>query len=122
MINFPKAKRITKKHLEEFLEMPGNKEVYRQTRNDDSGNWLVPKFRLGKNKWRAIKNRHLVVEKGGRGNTFAIWRIWAIKSHLKIAKDKPMWRCSDIYTISNKKYTIYYMICWRIKYDIRGAD
>ncbi len=119
---YPKAIKIKASEMAAIVAAPGEKEVYRQTRNWDIKTWYCPKAHISgtlgaSGKWRVIKNRDKIMQ--GQSYRFLIWKIWQFKDHAKI-DGKKKWNCT-IYVVLKKPYSLYYLVCKRARHSIQGV-
>ena len=115
---FPKPTPVTMSYLKTILTDPAEKEVYRQTVNWSTKKWWCPKTRILNNKWRTIKHRHLVGS-AKSGYKFGLWYLFGRKEAAKVNGLKK-WNC-EIYRIHKWPYSIFYLVCKRARYSIRGV-
>ena len=122
-VRYPKALQSTPARIAEFIKDPGLREVYRQTRSAGTGQWNFPRARTSDGKWRPIKNSKYVVTTQNDGSlytVFAIWRMWEIKQAVKDENGKQKW-AANIHVVHTKRYSLYYLLCRRMRHSISGA-
>ncbi len=116
-----KCTRVSARAMKKLVEEPGDKEIYRQTRNWKLNRWACPKILQSNGVWRLIRHRDKVINKK-TGSGYAIWRIQYLKSGVTIrGTDNKIWDC-QLYTVLTRPYSLYYLICRRISHDFSGAN
>ena len=120
MTNYPKAIKVTKAQVLHIIRTPGEKEVYRQTRNWNSNTWMCPKALWSSGRWRVIRNRQLVIRSGKQGNNYALWRMYERKAKA-MEHSRKKWDCNIYVVITQPFHSIYYLVCKKIHYSIQGT-
>ncbi len=98
---------------------------FRQTFNQWSKNWEVPK-REKDGKWVPIDKKRLapVITKTD-GYRYALWRMRTIMMERKDECKRPLWKVNNISkthkTIKGVKYSIFQFDCHRITHGIVGG-
>jgi hypothetical protein len=104
----------------------GNIIVFRQSLNLFSKNWGVVKYNVAENAWPKLDypTMKLIVNKMD-GYKFAIHNLRWLIDKIMGEKGRPVWTTSKVgkqrITISGFEYSVFKLVCHRIKYDISGV-
>ena len=98
---------------------------YRQTYNQYSKNWQVPKHEKD-GKWVAVKKAHLVpVITHTDGYRYALWRMRTVMINIKDKYSRKVWKVNNIstryMTVKGVKYSIFQFDCHRVAHGIIGG-
>jgi hypothetical protein len=99
---------------------------FRQTFNQWSKNWEIPKRENDDGKWLPIDRERLtpVITKA-EGYRFALWRMRKIMQGRRDECQRPMWKVNKISTthktVKGIKYSVFQFDCHRIAHGIVGG-
>ena len=113
-----KAISIKAQHLKILAKQPGERVIFRQTKNWHLKRWNCVQRRQDNDKWCKITNEHLVVNH--QGWTWALWRMQKIMATRTDASGRPHWD-TTIYKIKHGVYMTYYLVCKRMRHSIQGV-
>ena len=99
---------------------------FKQTFNQWSKNWEIPKRENDDGKWVSIDHKRLVpVVTNLDGYRYALWRMRKIMQGRKDECKRPMWKVNRISTthktVKGIKYSIFQFDCYRITHGIIGG-
>ena len=99
---------------------------FRQSFNQWSHNWTIPKKKNNKGEWRKVAHRDLdPVVVRGKGFRYALWRMRDIMVSIRDEKNRPVWKVTKITTkyatYEGVKYSTYQFSCYRVEYSIVGG-
>jgi len=99
---------------------------FRQTFNQWSKNWEIPKRENDDGKWVPIDHKRLVpVITKQDGYRYALWRMRGIMFDRRDEHNRPMWKVNKIskthVTRKGIKYSIFQFDCRRIVHGIVGG-
>ena len=124
---WPVADTITVKQLKDFINTPGQTQVYRQSMNWSISNWDCVKARLSDGSWKKINSEELVVNPiGNNKRKLLLWRVrlWLIDNEVDVT-NRPLWSVEirklrhDVKRKGKKTlYTTFYLFCKRAHHSI----